>query len=111
MASDTPGQTELEVIVRGTTAFVMDFDGPPTAHIGNTLYMTLCSHGVKREGDVAPAFGFQEAVELYGEQLRTMIKANDGKQLAWRCRPRVEADGHARFWVYSRLAFIGGRDG
>jgi hypothetical protein len=108
-----PSSTNVDAlnrIVAGLTAFVLDFDGPRTAYIGTsplTEYVTLCSHGVKTQGEAAPCFGQQEAVELYAEQLRLMIAENRDKQLAWRCRPRLECDGGpVKCRVYSRLAFI-----
>lgn len=108
-----PSQHDVQAlakIVAGLTAYVLDFDGPATAYIGTdhvTEYVTLCSHGVKKEGEFAPSFNQQEAVELYAEQLRAMIAKNKGKQLAWRRRPKLECDGGlAKCRVSSRLAFI-----
>lgn len=103
--SNEPSQHELARVVSGITAFMLDFDGPATAYIGTTMYDTLCSHGIKAQGDPAPTFGFQEAIEMYGEQLRAMVKSNQGKQLAWRVRPQVSEE-NGGFRVYSRLAFI-----
>jgi len=109
----TPSRHDVEALakaVAGLTAFVIDFDGPRTAYIGvdpMTQYVTLCSGGIKASGAASPSFHAQEAVELYAEQLRAMIVENKGKQLAWRCRPKLECDGHpAKCRVYSRLAFL-----
>lgn len=107
------GQATLDKIVAAATAFVdVEFDGPPVFRIGSTDYVALCSHGIKPQGEEAPAFGWQEALEMYGQQLRNYCTANANKQLAWRIRPefRIEppTDGQSlpQFRVYSRLAFI-----
>lgn len=104
-------KARLDAVVRGALAFVeFEFDGPATAYIGSppncAVYVTLCSHGIKLERDSAPTFDTaQEAIELYGEQLREMVKTYGGKMLAWRARPEL-VDVASRFRVYSRLAFI-----
>lgn len=103
-------RTGLDAVVRGATAFVdIEFDGPATAYIGTETrftYVTLCSHGVKPLGEPSPSYGSpQEAIELYGDQLRAMVKANEGKMLAWRSRPSLTKDGD-QYRVYSRLVFM-----
>lgn len=100
----------LDAVVRGAVAFVnVEFDGPSTAYIGTDphfMYVTLCSHGIKPQGEPAPAYESpQEAIELYGDQLRAMVKENPGKMLAWRERPSLTRDGD-RYRVYSRLVFM-----
>ena len=103
-------QGRLDAVVRGAIAFVdVEFDGPATAYIGTDprfTYVTLCSFGIKPQGAAAPTYeSDQEAIELYGEQLRAMVKENAGKMLAWRCRPALEREGDS-FKVYSRLVFM-----
>jgi hypothetical protein len=99
-------QVSLERIVAGLTAFVTDFDGPATAYVGSTVYDTLCSGGVKPQGEDSPYFGWLEAIEQYRDQLSSLIEQNKEKQLAWRCRPSLQCAGEDKYRVYSRLAFI-----
>ena len=103
-------RTRLDAVVRGAVAFVdVEFDGPATAYIGTDphhMYHTLCSHGIKAQGEFAPSYDTaQEAIELYGDQLRRCVKSNEGKMLAWRCRPSLTNEA-GRYRVYSRLVFI-----
>ena len=100
----------LDAVVRGAVTFVdVEFDGPPTAYIGTDprfTYVALCSHGIKPQGEASPSYdSAREAIELYGEQLRAMVKENDGKMLAWRQRPSLANEG-GRYRVYSRLVFM-----
>lgn len=97
---------ELEKMVAGALALVIAFDGPSVFQIGATPYSTLCSHGIKAEGERAPWFGMHEALKRYEDQLRAMAALNEGKQLAWRRRPVLEKRADGEFRVYSRLAFI-----
>jgi hypothetical protein len=109
MAVDRQMEDTLNRVVAGLTALLLDFDGPRTAYIGtdpSVLYVTLCSHGIKEQGDSAPSFGWVDAIEKYAEHLQAMIGENKGKQLAWRERPSLSNDGLGKFRVYSRLAFI-----
>jgi hypothetical protein len=99
-------QTALDRVVAGVTTFVLDFDGPTTAYVGSTMYETHCSGGLKREGDESQNFGWQEAIERYGAHLASLIKEHEGKQLAWRRRPRIECHKECEYRVTSRLAFI-----
>jgi hypothetical protein len=103
-------QADLDRIVSGLTTFVLDFDGPATTYIGSgegaKRYITLCSGGIKPEGEESPSYGWMEAIERYAEQLRVCIQSNKDKQLAWRCRPKLVCDGEAKYRVYSRLVFV-----
>lgn len=103
---ETPGCAELAKVVDGALAFHLTFDGPSTAYIGATTYVTLCHSGIKAEGEPLTLYDrWDDAVEAYGDQLRELAKANKGKQCAWRRRPSVERED-GRWKVTSRLAFI-----
>jgi hypothetical protein len=99
-------QAQLDQLVAGMTALHLAFDGPATAYVGGTTYITLCSRGEKPQGEAQEPFQrWDDAVAAYGDQLWALLRQNHGKQLAWRFRPMLEGDVGA--WsVRSRLAFI-----
>jgi hypothetical protein len=99
---------ELSKTVAAATAFLLDFDGPSTSHVGGVKYTTLCSGGAKHEGEDTPLFfGWDDAVKAYEEQLREFVKGGQKQelQLAWRARPKLMKRGGG-FYVYSRLAVL-----
>lgn len=85
--------------------FTEEFDGPNQYSIGSVPYTTLCSQGAKPQGDAGIFFGHDEALRLYAAELTKFV--GEAGQIAWRCRPRFEADEAVtpvRYRVYSRLA-------
>lgn len=97
---------ELAAVVDGACAFHLQFDGPPTAHIGGRLYDKLLSQGQCEEGGEVRWMGYEAAVRAYAQALGNYLFERNGSQIAWRCRPRLERRGQNEFSVYSRLAVL-----
>lgn len=103
-------QKRLDNLVAGIMCLVdCQFDGPATAYIGknnSASYVTLCSGGLKNQGEETPTFGLDDALLKYAQQLLSMIADADGGHLAWRHHPELKSERHGEFYVYSRLVFI-----
>ncbi len=81
---------------------IITFDGPNTAYVAHTPYVTLTSLGIKPEGvDVGSCERADEAWLLFFAQLIEYAKG--ARQIAWRRSPAL--DGETGKWrVSCRLA-------
>ena len=73
-----------------------------------TPFVTLCSGGIKREGDPAPVLCLDAklAEVYYQDSLKQYIEANGPGVLCWRQLPTMETvltHGVDRYFVWSRL--------
>lgn len=89
---------------------ILVFDGPPSAMVGDTRYITLTSHGEKREGYPLPEsicfWTEAEAWWNYKAHLRSALDHSGAKQLAWRLKPEHQVDDEGRHSIRSRLALL-----
>jgi len=84
---------------------VLEFTGPPTAHVFSYRYETLTTFGPKKEGEKFPGPLVWKVCEAWHTYKKTLLEyiGDDAQQIAWRELPFAQQNSRGDWQIYSRL--------